>query len=78
MFRFKLRTLQFLLAIGPPALAVSWWSIRTGAVDEAVDILIAEVPWIAASIGEFTITFGLPVVALAYFAARCAAAVTNR
>jgi hypothetical protein len=71
--RFRLRTLLIVLALGPPVLAVAWWSVRTGALrrfDLSADML-------AQGFLGFALV-GCAVAAAAFVMARCAAAFSKR
>jgi hypothetical protein len=77
MFRFKLRALLIVLALGPLVLAAAWWFFNS----EAMAVLEREAPYVADSLAEglwnLTILCIL-VVAAAYIAARVATGVTKQ
>jgi len=73
MFRYRLRTLMVLLAIGPPVLAALWWSIRTGAIHNLPDAVQYLAEFLATLAGVCAVMGGI-----AYAMARFAAYVTKR
>jgi len=70
--RYRLRTLMYLMAFGPPVLAVAWTYRELdarpliGAISEIIGVL-----WGIVSVGAM-------VVAAAYVAARLSATITRR